>query len=66
MKRSRYERPPNASMVVDTTQGKILGWQRGDEFIPLRQALLREPVPVQTLLRSVAAEAAVVALDLRR
>lgn len=65
MKRSRYERPPKAGMVVDT-HGKILGWQRGDEFIPLRQALLREPVPVQTLLRSVAAEAAVVALDLRR
>jgi hypothetical protein len=66
MKRSRYERPPKASMVVDTTQGKILGWQRGERVHPARQALLREPVRVQTLLRSVAAEAAVVALDLRR
>jgi len=45
-RRSVYERPapPKVSMIVDQTQGKILGWQRGDEFIPIGSPCCANPL----------------------
>ena len=44
MKRSRYRRPPKASMVVDMQQGKVLGWQRADQFIPVGESCCKNPL----------------------
>jgi hypothetical protein len=66
MKRSRYERPPKARMVVDTTHGKILGWQRGDEFIPLGKPCCENPFECKRCFGPSPPRRAVVALDLRR
>ena len=43
-KRSRPEPPKPAQLVVDQAQGKILGWQRGDEFVPLGENCCESPL----------------------
>jgi len=39
----RYTKP-KVAMVVDTREGKILGWQRGDQSIPPSGRTARNPL----------------------
>ena len=45
-RRSVYERPaqPKAAMIVDMTEGKIIGWQRGEEFVPIGENCCENPL----------------------
>ena len=43
-KRKRPDPPEPAQMIVDQVQGKILGWQRGNQFIPLGQNCCESPL----------------------
>ena len=43
MPKLRYT-SPKVAMVVDTREGKILGWQRGDQFIPVGSPCCEDPL----------------------
>ncbi len=38
----RYKRPPKARMVV--ADGRIVGWQRGEQFIPIGSPCCPNPL----------------------
>jgi len=35
---------PKVSMAVDTREGKILGWEKGDQFTPLGENCCENPL----------------------
>ena len=46
IRHSRHSRlePGPVAMVVDTTEGKILGWERGGRFVPLGENCCDNPL----------------------
>ena len=50
MPKLRYTKP-KVAMVVDTREGKILGWQRGDLFVPFGENCCENPLCCKALLR---------------
>ena len=42
---------PKVSMVVDTGEGKILGWEKGDQFISLGENYCENPLACKRCFR---------------
>ena len=55
-RRSIYEqRPaPKAAMVVDAIEGRVIGWQRDGEFVPIGQNCCENPLECRKCFRPVA------------